>query len=111
MTVLLLPIRRSTPNQSKTVLLDGVRYRVSLDWNARIGRWLCALTHADSGRVLFTSRVLATRSDLLKLYRFSPDCPPGVLSPIDLSGLDREADFSTLGLDDGIALVYFTGAT
>lgn len=111
MIALQIPIRRMKAAQSKTVLLDGVRYRVSLDWNARIGRWLCALTHADSGRVLFTSRVLATRSDLLKLYRFSPDCPPGVLSPIDLSGLDREASFSSLGADDGIALVYFTGTT
>jgi hypothetical protein len=107
-SVLRIPIARAEPSQSLVVLLDGVRYRVSLDWNARIGRWLCALTHADSGRVLFTSRVLATRSDLLKLYRFSSDCPPGILSPIDLSGLDREADFSTLGLDDGIALVYFS---
>lgn len=111
MIALQIPIRRNVPNQSKTVLLDGVRYRISLDWNGRIGRWLCALTHADSGRVVFTSRVLATRSDLLKLYRFSPDCPPGILSAIDLSGLDREADFSTLGADDGIALVYFSGTT
>jgi hypothetical protein len=107
-TALRVPVTRSEPSQSLVVLLDGVRYRISLDWNGRIGRWLCALTHADSGRVVFTSRVLATRSDLLKLYRFSPDCPPGILSPIDLSGLDREASFSTLGADDGIALVYFT---
>jgi len=103
-----IPVSKAEPSQSLVVLLDGVRYRVSLDWNGRIGRWLCALTHADSGRVVFTSRVLATRSDLLRLYRFSPDCPPGILSPIDLSGLDREADFSTLGADDGIALVYFS---
>lgn len=109
MTALRVPATRSEPSQSLVVLLDGVRYRISLDWNGRIGRWLCALTHADSGRVVFTSRVLATRSDLLKLYRFSPDCPPGILSPIDLSGLDREASFSTLGADDGIALVYFSG--
>lgn len=111
MTALRVPVTRSEPSQSLVVLLDGVRYRISLDWNGRIGRWLCALTHADSGRVVFTSRVLATRSDLLKPYRFSPDCPPGILSPIDLSGLDREASFSTLGADDGIVLVYFTGTT
>ena len=110
MTALRIPVARSEPSQSFVALLDGVRYRISLDWNARIGRWLCALTHADSGRVVFTSRVLATRSDLLKLYRFSSDCPLGILSPIDLSGLDREADFATLGADDGIALVYFSAA-
>lgn len=108
MTALRIPVSKAEPSQSLVVLLDGVRYRVSLDWNGRIGRWLCALTHADSGRALFTGRVLATRSDLLRLYRFSPDCPPGILSPIDLSGLDREASFSTLGADDGIALVYFS---
>lgn len=106
MKILRIPLTVNEPHQRAAVLLSGVRYRIALDWNGRIGRWIVGLTHADSGRAIFSGRILATRADLLRLYRFSPDCPAGTLFAYDAAGLDREASFTTLGLDDGVILLY-----
>jgi len=105
-TILRIPLRSGEPSQALTVLLDGVRFRLVLDWNGRIGRWVLGLSHADSGRLLFGGRVLAARSDLLRLYRFSDDCPRGSLVLVDASGAEREPDLTSLGLESGHALWY-----
>lgn len=106
MTTLLLPIRPSIASQAFTVLLGGRRYRITLGWNGRLQRWTVSL--ASETATIFSGRILATRADLLRQHRYRDDVPPGVLALVDLSGLDREATFESLGAPDGHALEHLT---
>tara|TARA_R110000868_G_scaffold69705_2_gene204889 strand:- start:539 stop:868 length:330 start_codon:yes stop_codon:yes gene_type:complete len=105
--VLTLPVRLGVAAQRFSVVLDGRRYRIDLDWIGRTNRWSISFA-LDGGTVVWGSRTLATRSDLLKQHRHREDIPPGVLACIDLAGLDREPTIETLGRDDGHALIYIT---
>jgi hypothetical protein len=109
MTVLALPVRSGLAAQRFSVILDGRRYRIDLDWLGRIRRWSISLA-LDGGSVVWGSRILATTADLLRQHRHRDDVPPGILACIDLAGLDREPDLETLGRPDGHSLVYLTSA-
>ena len=105
-----LPVRPGLAAQRFSVILDGRRYRIDLDWIGRIGRWSISLS-LDGGSQVWGARILATRADLLREHRHRLDVPPGVLVCLDLAGLDREPSISSLGADDGHALVYVTNPT
>lgn len=100
-----LPVRPSIPAQSFGVVLDGRRYRVSLDWIGRIGRWSIDLVR-EGGEPVFRGRILATGADLLRQFQAQTDVPVGVLVLVDRSGTSREATLDTLGRSDGHSLVF-----
>lgn len=100
-----LPVRPSIPAQSFGVVLDGRRYRVSLDWIGRIGRWSIDLVR-EGGEPVFLGRILATGADLLRQFQAQTDVPVGVLVLVDRSGASREATLDTLGRPDGHSLVF-----
>lgn len=102
-----LPVRPGVAAQRFRVVLDGRRYRVDLDWLARIGRWTISL-YTDADVAIWETRILATRSDLLRQHRYRTDAPPGTLTCMDRAGLDREPDLTSLGADDGHSIVYVT---
>ena len=105
---LTLPARPLVAAQRFDVVLDGRRYRVDLDWIGRLGRWIVSLSALPSERPIFTSKIAATRADLLRPFRWNVDAPPGTLAMIDRAGLDREAALESLGAADGHALIYLT---
>lgn len=102
-----LPVRPGIAAQRFSVILDGRRYRIDLDWIGRIGRWSISFS-LDGGSQVWGARILATRADLLREHRHRLDVPPGVLVCLDLAGLDREPSIETLGANDGHALIYAT---
>jgi len=92
-----IPTRPLRAAQSITVTLDGARYRVDLDWNARIGRWFLSLFGA-SGSAIVRSKALVLGSDLLRQARHSEACPRGLLIVRDMQDQDAEASLDSLGV-------------
>lgn len=99
-----IPVQEQIPAQRQTTTLDGRRYIVGLDWNARLGRWLLDL-FTETGTEILRCKALCVGADVLRQVRYRTDAPPGVLILLDLQGLDAEADLVTLG--GRHRLVYF----
>jgi hypothetical protein len=105
MALLTIPVGHRIAAQTQITTLDGRRYRLSLDWLQRIARWTFSL-ETEAGDAICSTKGLATRGDLLRLFRWNPACPPGVLTVIDtLAGGDSEPELDTLGRRH--ALIYF----
>lgn len=101
-----IPVAPGVPAQDVTVTLDGRRFVLRLDWNARIGRWMLDLS-TENGAAILRAKGLALRADLLRQVRYRTDAPPGVLMAIDTQAQDAEVSLGTLGLRTRHRLVYF----
>ncbi len=98
-----IPVAWRTAAQSQVTTLGGRRYRLSLDWIGRIERWSFSL-ETEGGTVLCSTKGLALRADPLRILRYLPECPTGVLTVIDTEG-DEEPTLESLGRRH--VLVYF----
>lgn len=96
MALLTIPVADRTARQSQVTTLDGKRYRITLDWLQRVGRWVISV-ETLTGSVILRTKGLALGTDLFKQVRQLPECPPGTLTLVDTQGQDVEASLDTLG--------------
>lgn len=97
MTVLIIPLRPLLPRQTIHTSLDGKRYTLELDWNARLGLWSLGL-FSENGDALFTGEGLAVEYDVLRGKRHDPRIPQGFFALHDVTGAYTEATLDSLGV-------------
>lgn len=92
-----LPTFVDTGNYEYTVDLDGVVFALRFLYNSRDAHWYIDLS-SEAGVPLRSGIKLTTGNPLLLGWR-ALTRPAGEIFMIDPSGLEREADFSAIGVD------------
>lgn len=87
--------------------LDGVPYRVHLQWNTRAGHWTLGLA-LDDGTVLFDGAALRVGHDMLRQY-VGASFPPGAIVAVDTAGRKRDPGRDDL-TNGRVQIVYLTAA-
>ncbi len=104
MADLLIPTS-SDPHYVQTTSLDGTAYTLTFKWNRRAERWSLTLGTAD-GEPIIEGIALVTGCDLLKGYRYLPECPPGILVCSPLGSDDATPGIVELGEGLRVVLTY-----
>ena len=101
MTQILPQIPEGLAHVLQTTNLGGVSYRLSFDFNQRLGRWFVSVFEADGTPVL-QSKALVCGVDLL---RYTPEIP-GALFVLDAAAASTDPGFVGLAPGGAFALVY-----
>lgn len=91
-----------TPSWQQRVSLDGQNYYLSCVLNERLNRWFFSMSDDTQTPIIEGRKILASKNLLRGIA--AGNRPPGVLMAVDLSGKDRNPNYTTLGTE--IALVY-----
>lgn len=100
----------TTPSRVATeqrVVLEGVGYRIRLQWNARAATWMLDLS-SETGEALATGVALRAGVPLTLHLRHRIGMPPGSLILVDTSDALGDPTFDDLG--DRVRLLYYTAA-
>ena len=98
----------TTPSRVATeqrVVLEGVGYRIRLQWNARAATWMLDLL-SETGDALATGLALRAGVPLTLHLRHRIGMPPGSFVLIDTSDSLGDPTFDDLG--DRVRLIYLT---
>jgi len=87
MTTQRIPITRNAARQEQTVAIDGVRYRLQLEWSYLPEAWYLSLRTID-GTPLLTRRPLQPETLLLQGW-VAPVRPPGEMIVVGASAPAR----------------------
>jgi hypothetical protein len=98
-------IRSTEPEVTLPVRLDGLFYRLQVQWNTREGFWSLSISASD-GRLLLGHQRITLLVDMLRSH-VSEDIPPGALVAVDTSGQDIEPERDDLG-NGRVKLVYLS---
>lgn len=99
--IITIPIEPGRPHIEQEVDLDGVSYRLALNWNGREGAWYMTLWTAD-GTLVRAGVKLVANFPLLRKVRHERR-PPGELMAMDPRGTGITLD--NLGLEIELAYV------
>lgn len=81
---LTLPLDSTDPHYTVVVALEGVRYKIKMDWNERVEAWAFSLLLEDDTKILSGVRVIPDWPVLRKVA--SSNAPPGEIYFRDTSG-------------------------
>lgn len=106
MSALVMPTRTDLARYSNDVELDGVTFKISMEWNDRDDGWYMSIADVD-GVPLLSGRRVVLGVPLISLYRDSR-LPAGTFVAIDTTGTDTEPGFGDLG--ERVKLLYIPKA-
>ncbi len=96
MAIIEIPLRNDLDHYEFSVDLDGKAYLFEIFWNTRNETWHLTIK-SDDTTVLVAGIPLLVNSNLLERFELA-SLPPGVLSLLEISGSNLDAEKSDLGV-------------
>jgi len=105
MAIFSLPIS-DTPDNTQTIVLEGISYDVRIQWNTRDESW--NVFWGVSGEGFKFKFKIVNGLDLLLPYKAYDECPNGFLAASDNERLYGRVGRDNFGIDKRFELFYIT---
>ena len=105
MSIFSLPISTS-PDNTQTIVLDKVAYRIRIQWSTRDEAWDCFWGKSGEG-FKFKFKIV-NGLDLLQPFKAYDECPDGILFVVDSERVYGRVGRDNFGIDKRFELLYQT---